>query len=441
MEATFFSKNRERFLKQMENESVLILDSNEILYGNEDEVLPFVQSNDFIYLTGISQAKSKLILYKNSNSQGGDEADKCLLFLETSTKEKEIWDGKKLSFTQAEQISGIASIRDLEEFETTCLTLVPSIKHIYLNSNENIRRSLSSGLSLRGAGGGDYHSQKIIEKIKQAFPLHSYKRANLIFRSLRSVKTEQEINQIRKAINITKKSLLKIIPLLKAGTKERDIERELAYLMSRESQQSIQNIFAFDPIVASGVNACTLHYTKNSGVLEKGNLVLLDVGVRLGFYNSDISRVFPVAFPSTAANKHSLFSARQRELYSALLQAQKKIIKLIKPGLSFKLYNEKARKIMQDSLIQVGLIKKAMDYRKYFMHGVSHSLGLGVHDLFDYNSVMQEGMVITCEPGVYIPEEKIGLRLEDDILITKSGSENLSAAIPKELDEIAELFF
>ncbi len=409
--ASYFKNNRHKLIQLLVEKSLVVLDSNQPLYGNEDEILPFKQNNDFLYLTGIFQEESKLIIFKNNEANA-----ECTLYLKTSTLEETIWQGEKVSFAKASTISGIGKVKPLSEFENDLSQYVYQSNCLYLNANEHPRSQTKN-----------YHSQAFISKIKNAFPLHRLLRLAPLLASLRVIKTQEEIEQIKKSIAITRQGIKEIMPLLKEGVSEKVIEATLAYHFVKNSDKQTHNCFAFQPIVASGANSCILHYTENQRTLKKNDLLLLDVGASYGLFNADITRIFPIG---------KTFTPRQKEIYQALLQAQKAIIALLKPNILWEDYRKGSLAIMQNTLLSLGLITKKEDYKKYFMHGVSHFLGMGVHDVGDYQGKIQIGMVVTCEPGIYLKEEGLGFRIEDDILLTEDGNVNLSESILKEIAEL-----
>ena len=416
MDKKYFTANRDRLMGMLKDESMVILGSNQLLYGNEDEVLPFKQGSDFLYLTGIEQAESKLIIFKNSYCHSEKEV---ILYLKENTPLENLWHGEKLSFSKAESISGIKNIKPLSAYEADLHHYGSKSKFLYLNANEHSRDSSAN-----------YHFKTLIKEIMNLFPLHSYLRLAPILQSLRTIKSPLEIELLKKSIAITKKGILKILPLIKAGINERDIEAELARCFIKHSTKQTHECFAFTPIIASGAKTCILHYTENNQTLAENDLLMLDVGARYRFFNADITRTFPI---------NGYFDTRQKEIYQKLLEAQKQIIALLRPNLSFKDYKNESLAIMQEALKSLKLIKTKEDYKRYFMHQVSHFLGIGVHDVGDYEGELKTGMVLTCEPGIYIKEENLGMRLEDDVLITENGSKNLSEAIPKGINEIEAL--
>ena len=416
MSEKYFTNNRENLLNAMVDEAMAVISSNQMLYGNEDEILPFKQSSDFIYLTGIEQEESKLILFKNSHSTPDKEV---ILYLKKNTSLENLWQGEKLHPAKAEAISGIKKIKNLSEFDFDLNYYGNKSKFLYLNANEHSRNASAN-----------YHFKGLIEKVKSLFPLHSYLRLAPILENLRMIKRPMEIDWLKKSIKITEQGILALLPLIKAGISEKDLEAELAYEFIKNSDKQTHSCFAFPPIIASGARACVLHYTSNNQPLKDDELVLLDVGACYSFFKADISRAFPVS---------GFFNPRQKKIYLKLLKAQKEIIALLKPGINFNAYKSKSLVIMQEMLKSLGLIKEKEDYKKYFMHQASHFLGLGVHDVGNYESEIKPGMVLTCEPGIYIEEEELGIRLEDDILITENGNQNLSQTIPKEIDEIEAL--
>lgn len=417
-----FIENRQRFMQNMQSNTIAILSSNDIMPTNADDVMGFSQNNDLFYLSGIDQENTILVLYPDAVK----EENKTLLFIKETNEHIKVWEGEKFSKEEAEEISGIATIKWVKEFEKTLQLFAFEADGFYLGHNEHIKRATAEI---------ETREDRMIVWCKKQYPLHSYDRVAKITRSLRQIKSDVEIDLIKKAIAISEKGFQKVLKTVKAGIKEYELEAELTYQIIKNGG----NRHAFKPIVASGANACALHYTDNNDILCPEDFVLMDFGVNYANYNSDTTRCFPVS---------GKFSLRQKEVYQAVLHCLKEGSKLLQIGVAHAEYEKNMIKLVEEQLIVLGLITKEdiknqdpknPAYKKYFMHGTAHHLGLDVHDVGLYSRKLEAGMVLTCEPGIYIPEEKIGCRLENDYLITEKGPVNLSESLPIEIEEIEEL--
>ncbi|PIF31258.1 aminopeptidase P [Flavobacterium sp. 9] len=419
---SLFENNRKRFIEKMQNNSLAILTSNDVMPNNADDVMGFAQNNDLFYLSGIEQDETILVLYPDAFK----EDNRAILFVKEVTEMTLIWDGDFLTKEKVSAISGIKNVKWIHEFEKTIQLFAFEADVIYLGHNEHIKR-ITSEMNTR--------QDRMIQWCKQKYPLHQYERVAKITRELRPVKSVEEIDLMKKAVSISVKGFEGLLKAVKPGVKEYELEAELAYHYIKNGG----NRHAFKPIIASGKNACALHYNTNDSVCQEGEMVLVDFGVCYANYNSDITRCVPV---------NGKFSARQKEIYESVLYCLKEGSKFLKPGVLSKDYELQMASLIEAELVKLKLITlediASQDpqnpaYKKYFMHGTAHFLGLDVHDVGLYSKPFEKGMVLTCEPGIYIREEGIGCRLENDYLLTENGNINLSEEIPIEITEIEQL--
>ncbi|MFH6958485.1 aminopeptidase P family protein [Flavobacterium aquidurense] len=419
---SLFENNRKRFIAKMQNNSLAILTSNDVMPNNADDVMGFAQNNDLFYLSGIEQDETILVLYPDAFK----EENRAILFVKEVSEQTLIWDGDFLSKEKVSAISGIKNVKWIHEFEKTIQLFAFEADTIYLGHNEHIKR-ITSEMNTR--------QDRMIQWCKQKYPLHHYERVAKITRDLRPIKSDEEVDLIRKAISISVKGFKGLLKAVKPEVKEYELEAELAYQYIKNGG----NRHAFKPIVASGKNACALHYNTNDSVCKDGEMILVDFGVCYANYNSDITRCLPV---------NGKFSARQREVYESVLYCLKEGSKFLKPGVLSKDYELQMANLIEAELVKLKLITleeiasqdpEKPAYKKYFMHGTAHYLGLDVHDVGLYSKPFEKGMVLTCEPGIYIREEAIGCRLENDYLLTENGNINLSEEIPIEIIEIEQL--
>lgn len=415
---SLFRKNRDLFKKQMDKNTIAVFNSNDVMPTNADGTMPFCQNSDLFWLTGVNQEESVLIICN------GCRDEKDLLFLKETNDHIAIWEGDKLSKKDAYNISDISNIYWLDEFQKKLKELIDNCNGIYLNKNMHSRHT--SKVETR-----DERFRKNLIKTYSKPILESAP----IMHVLRSKKSIVEIELIQKACNITENGLRRILPIIKPGIMEYEIEAELIheFLINRSSG------FAYQPIIGSGRNSCILHYIENNKKCKDGDILLMDFGAEYANYSSDLTRTVPV---------NGKFTNRQRSVYNSVLHVMKEATKMLRPGTLFKEYNNEIAKIMESELIKLKLLDshdvKNQDpknplYKRYFMHGTSHYLGLDVHDVGSFEWPMKEGMVFTCEPGIYILEEELGIRLENDILITSKGPDDLMKNIPIEAEEIEEL--
>lgn len=417
-----FIKNRENFIAQMKPNTIAILTSNDVKHNNADDVMGFTQNNDLFYLSGIDQEETILVLYPGAQKEENRE----IVFIKETNEQMKIWDGEKLTKEQATVVSGVDRIEWAQDFEMTLQYMAFEADGFYLGHNEHLKRVTKDQ---------ETQQDRMIKWCKEKYPLHEYYRAAKITRDLRPIKSEIEVGLMQKAADISVNSFIRVLKACKPSIKEYELEAELTYNLVKSGASH----HAFQPIVASGKNACALHYNTNDDICNDGEMILLDFGVCYANYNSDTTRCFPV---------NGKFSERQKEVYSAVLHCLKEGSKLLKPGILPLDYERKMAVLVEKELIKLGLLhvdevakqdpKKPL-YKKYFMHGTAHHIGLDVHDVGLYSRAIEAGMVFTCEPGIYIPEEGIGCRLENDYLITKEGNINLTAAMPIKIEEIEAL--
>lgn len=416
-----FIENRKNFANKLYPESLAVFHSNDIMPTNADGTMPFRQNSDLFYLTGIDQEDTILIICPDAR----DKKMREILFIKETNEHIAVWEGKKLSKDEAREISGIQNVQWLSEFEKMFSLLAFESENIYLNTNEHTRAVIQ--VETRDA--------RFIKYCKEKFPLHNYKRIAPIMHRLRAVKSSWEIFLMKKACQITEKGFRRILNFIKPGVWEYEIEAELIHEFIRNRSRG----FAYQPIIASGKNACVLHYNANNQQCQDGDLILLDVAAEYANYASDLTRTVPV---------NGRFTPRQREVYDAVLRVMRGARVMLVKGNNLEKYHKEVGKMMESELIGLGLLKKheveSQDpehplYKKYFMHGTSHFLGLDVHDVGSKYRIFDAGMVFTCEPGIYIPEEGIGIRLENDILITEDGNIDLMESIPIEAEEIEEI--
>ncbi|WP_452222277.1 aminopeptidase P N-terminal domain-containing protein [Lacinutrix salivirga] len=419
---TLFIRNRKNFISKMKPNTIAILASNDVKHNNADDVMGFAQNNDLFYLTGIDQEETILVLYPDAHKK----ENKAILFIKETNEHIKIWDGEKLSKEQATAISGIKRVEWIQDFEMLLQYMAFEADGFYLGHNEHLKRVTKDQ---------ETQQDRMIQWCKEKYPLHDYYRVAKITRDLRPIKSEEEVAQIQKAADISVASFKRVLKTCKPNIKEYELEAELAYNLIKSGATR----HAFKPIVASGKNACALHYNTNDEVCKDGEMVLMDFGVCYANYNSDTTRCFPV---------NGKFSKRQKEVYTSVLHCLTEGSKLLKPGILSLDYESKMASIVETELIKLGLLdadavakqdsEKPL-YKKYFMHGTAHHLGLDVHDVGLYSRPFEAGMVLTCEPGIYIPEENIGCRLENNYLITTTGNINLTEAMPIEIDAIEAL--
>ncbi len=407
----FFSKNRQKLKGHLDNDSLVLLFSNHRMPRNGDQYFPFRQNSDLFYMSGIEQENTILVI----------EKEKDYLFIDEPDSHSSLWEGEKLQTEEAENISGIENIRWTRDFDKIMEKLLRSKKKLYFNTHEKL-----------STGGMKSKDEIHLERFRKEYPFHTLLRVKPILSELRLRKEPEEIDAMQRAIDVTGKALENVLKTIRPDISEKELEAEI----TREFTLQGANGPAFEAIVASGKNATVLHYTKNSGVCRDNELLLLDFGAEYLNYAADITRTLPV---------NGRFTTRQKECYQAVLEIMKTVQKDIQPGITIKELNRKVAEQLSEKHIQLGLYKKEdlndkenPVWKKYFPHGVSHFIGLDVHDYGNKNVILDKGMVISWEPGIYIPEENIGIRIEDDIFVD-NPSVNLSNGIPKEIEDLEEL--
>tara|TARA_B100000214_G_scaffold336235_1_gene280041 strand:- start:2624 stop:3913 length:1290 start_codon:yes stop_codon:yes gene_type:complete len=421
IDSSLFIRNRRNIIKHLEDESIAVVNSNDVMPTNADGTMPFIQNSDLFWLSGIDQEESILLLYPGHKEKRMRE----ILFLKETDEHIAVWEGSKLTKEQAFKNSGIKTVFWLSDFDKILKSILSQVTCIYLNKN----------IHSRAAKTVQTRDDRFRLFIKRDYAGKKIKELAPILHSLRSIKSKAEIELIQKACNITESGFRRILPKIKPGIMEYEIEAELIheFISCRSSR------FAYQPIIGSGRDSCVLHYIDNNKACKKGDILLMDFGAEYANYASDMTRTVPVS---------GVFSKRQKNVYNAVLSVMKEAIKMLRPGTLIGDYNKEVGKIMESELCGLKLldkhdIKKQNPkqplYKKYFMHGTSHFLGLDVHDVGDFNSPIKEGMVFTCEPGIYILEEELGVRLENDILITKNDPVDLMKNIPIEIEEIETL--
>src|ERR1035437_1625530 len=416
-----FTDNRNRFTKELKSGSLAAFNSNDIMPTSADGSMLFIQQTDIFWLSGIDQEESILLIFPDSKLAEHKE----ILFLKETSAEIAIWEGEKLTKQRATEISGIKTVYWLSQFKTIFRSLICECGHVYLNTNEH----------LRAVPEVETRDSRFIKWCKESYPLHEYVRVQPIMHKLRAIKSKEEVELMQTACDITEKGFRRLLGFVKPGVWEYEIEAELIHEFVRNRSRG----FAYGPIIASGFNACVLHYVDNNKQCKNGDVILLDVAAEYANYASDLSRSLPVS---------GKFTKRQKNVYNAVLRVMKGATSLLKPGNNITDYHEAVGKMMEEEMIKLRLLRlsavKKQDpknplYKKYFMHGTSHFLGLDVHDYGNRYRKFEAGMVFTCEPGIYIREENLGIRLENDILLTKNGNIDLMKNIPIEADEIEEL--
>jgi len=416
-----FIDNRKRFVKKLKPGSLAVFNSNDIMPTSADGAMAFVQNTDIFYLSGIDQEESILVLFPDAKNPAHRE----ILFLKETNDHIAVWEGHKYTKKEATQTSGVTTVYWMSQFFMVFNAMMGECEHVCLNSNEHSRAFIE--VQTRDA--------RFVKWCQERYPLHSYYRAAPIMHDLRAIKSKQEIELMQQACNITEQGFRRLLKFVKPGVMEYQLEAELVHeFISNRSRG-----FAYGPIIASGGNACVLHYTDNNKQCKAGDVILLDVAAEYANYTSDLTRCLPIS---------GKFSKRQKDVYNAVLRVMKAATKLLDVGNTLEKLNKEVGWIMQEELIKLGLLKaadvkkqnpEAPLFKKYFMHGTSHFLGLDVHDVGSHTRPFEEGMVFTCEPGIYIPEESLGIRLENDVLVTKKGPVDLMKNIPIEADEIEEL--
>lgn len=422
IDSKLFIKNRKNFAAQMQAKSLAVFNSNDLYPIGADSTMPFEQSRDIFYLSGVDQEESILVLFPDCPNEKHRE----ILFLSETNDHIAVWEGEKLTKDAAFETSGIKTVYWLKEMEKIMFEIMTQAETVYINTNEHYRANIET----------ETREDRFTKWLKNKYPAHRVAKSNPILQRLRSVKDPIEIALMQQACDITDKGFRRVLGFVKPGVWEFEIEAEFMHEFLRNRSKK----FAYTPIVASGNNANVLHYIENNQQCKAGDLILLDVGAEYANYSSDMSRTIPVS---------GKFTDRQKQVYNAVNRVKNDATKLLVPGTLWAEYHVEVGKLMTKELLDLGLLDKAdvknenpdwPAYKKYFMHGTSHHIGLDTHDYGILTEPMQEDMVFTVEPGIYIPEEGFGIRLEDDLVIQKSGEPfNLMRNIPIEVEEIEDL--
>ena len=422
IDKALYIANRQKFTAQIAAGSLAIFNSNDIYPVSADSTLPFAQHRDILYLSGVDQEESILVLFPNASNPAHRE----VLFLKETSELIAIWEGEKLTKQTAFETSGIQTVYWLQQFPTIFKQMMAEASGIYLNTNEHLRANTEV----------ETREDRFIKQVKQDYPAHQVHKSAPIMHKIRSIKSPLELDLMQTACNITEAGVRRLLSFIKPSVWEYEIEAELAHEFLRKRSKG----FAYTPIIASGKNACVLHYIENNQQCLDGDVILLDVGAEYANYSSDLTRCIPV---------NGRFTARQKAVYNAVLHVKNEATKLLVPGTIMAEYHKKVGSLMEEQLVNLGLISmediKNQDpawpaYKKYFMHGTSHFLGLDTHDVGLWHEPIAANMVFTVEPGIYIPAEGLGIRLEDDVVVQASGAPfNLMGNIPIETDEIEAL--
>ncbi len=422
IDPTLFVQNRSRLRELLKPNSLVIVQSNDILPTNADGSLPLHQNRDLFYLSGIDQEETILLLFPDASS----DAEKEILFVRETNEEIAVWEGAKLDKKQASEVSDIKRVEWTQSFERLLMTLAPQAEHIYLATNEHLRAMKIV----------ETRNDRFIKDCQTRFPLHRYERLAPLMNELRVVKDDIEVDILQKACRITEAGFRRVLGFVKPGVGEWEIEAEYLHEFVRRRSRG----FAYSPIIGSGKNACVLHYLDNDQICQDGDLLLMDVAAEYANWNADMTRTIPV---------NGRFTQRQRAVYDAVLRVMRQANLLLRPGILPVDYQHQVRQLMEKELVDLGLLDaaeaKAQDRERlplvsqYFMHGTSHHLGLDVHDVAPAQVPVREGMVFTIEPGIYIPEENLGIRLENDVVIGRENNIDLMASIPLEPEEIEDL--
>jgi Xaa-Pro aminopeptidase len=421
IDPSLFVANRRRLAERLKPGSLAVLNSNDVMPTSADGTHPFIQQTDLFYLSGIDQEESTLVLFPDAR----EEKHREVLFLRETNEQIALWEGRKYSREEATGVSGIRTVYWNQEFEAVFRGLAIQAEGITLNTNEHARAAVQ--VETRDARFGRW--------CREAYPLHRYERLAPILHHLRAVKSPLEVDLIRQAAALTGRAFRRLLRFIRPGVWEFEIEAEIQHEFLRNRSRGP----AFQTIVASGPDSCTLHYVRNDKPCREGDLVLLDFGAEYAHYAADLTRTVPV---------NGRFTERQRAVYEAVLRVQKAAIDLLRPGNTLEAYNAEVGRITESELIGLGVLdadrvrEQPADrplYKTYFPHGTSHHLGLDVHDYGDRFRPFEPGMVFTCEPGIYLRAEGIGVRIENDILVTADGPEDLMADIPREVEEIESI--
>ncbi|HMG90307.1 MAG TPA: Xaa-Pro aminopeptidase [Chryseolinea sp.] len=418
-----FITNRKRLLKNLKSNPVVVVNSNDVMPSNSDGTMRFRQNSDLFYLTGVDQEETILLLCPDFP----DKKFREVLFLRETNERIATWEGHKLTKEEAREATGIETILWTTEFNTLFKTamVMGDVEHVYLNTNDHYRADVMV----------ETREMRFVKSCMANFPLHKYERLAPIMHDLRSVKSKIEIDLLQRACDITESAFRRVLKFVKPGVMEYEIEAEFAH----EFLKSCSRGFAYEPIIASGADSCVLHYIANEKQCKDSDILLLDVGAEYANYNADLTRTIPV---------NGKFSKRQKDVYNAVLRVKRQATKLLKPGERYYDYHKEIQKIVESELIGLKLFDKKdvknQDkskplFQKYFMHGTGHQLGLDVHDVGNMYHKMKVGQVWTVEPGIYIREEGLGIRIENNVMIEKNGVYDLMKNIPEEVEELEEI--
>ncbi|RYC52466.1 aminopeptidase P family protein [Flagellimonas olearia] len=422
IDRNLFIKNRKKFMAQMKPKSIAVFNSNDIYPIGADSTMPFEQARDIFYLSGADQEETILVLFPDAM----DNKHREILFVRETNEHIAVWEGAKLTKEQATAVSGIETVYWLTDFDKVFFDLMTEADTIYFNTNEHYRQAVET----------QTREDRFILKCKQDFPAHQWAKSNTILQQIRGVKEPEEIALMQTACDITEKGFRRILGFVKPGVWEYEMEAEFLHEFIRNRSKG----FAYTPIIASGANANVLHYVENNQQVKDGDMILMDLAAEYANYSSDLTRTIPA---------NGRFTDRQKAVYSAVLRVKDQATKMLVPGTLWAEYHKEVGKIMTSELLGLGLLDKAdvqnedpkwPAYKKYFMHGTSHHIGLDTHDYGALKTPMKANMVFTVEPGIYIPKEGMGIRLEDDVVIQEKGEPfNLMRNIPIEIEEIEEL--
>ena len=422
LSSSLFKRNRKKFMNKMQPKSLAVFNSNDIYPIGADSTMPFQQDRNIYYLSGVDQEESILLLFPDA----ADAKNKEVLFLRETNEHIAVWEGEKLDKKKALETTGIETVYWLKDFEKVFHELMSQADTIYINTNEHYRAAHET----------ETREDRFNKWLKKNYPAHQVAKSNPILQHLRSIKEPEELETMQHACGITEKGFKRILNFVKPGVMEFEIEAEFMHEFLRNRSRG----FAYTPIVASGKNATVLHYIENKGQCKDGELILLDVGCEYANYASDMSRVVPVS---------GRFTDRQKEIYKTVKRVKDKATKLLVPGAYWKSYHKEVGKLMTDELLNLGLLDKAdvkkenpdwPAYKKYFMHGTSHHIGLDTHDYGLLHEPIQANQVFTVEPAIYLPDEGFGIRLEDDVVVQEKGEpKNLMKDIPIDIEEIEDL--
>ncbi len=422
IDKSLFVENRKRLADRMLPKSLAVFNSNDIITTGADSIMPFYQHRDIFYMSGVDQEESILILFPDCTEQSHRE----ILFLRETNDHIAVWEGEKLDKKAAFEMSGIAAVYWLRDFDKIFVTLMAEAENVYLNTNEHLRANTI----------GETRDDRFRKKCMEEYPLHNYKRLSPMMHYLRSIKNPIELSLMQKACDITEKGFRRLLKFVKPDVMEYEIEAELLHEFVKNRSKG----FAYTPIIGSGKNTCVLHYIENNQKCKEGDLLLLDTAAEYANYASDLTRTIPV---------NGKFTDRQKAVYNAVLYVKKEAQKLLVPGTMMKEYHVEVGKLMEIELLKLKLIDrtdiKNQDtqwpaYKKYFMHGTSHYIGLDTHDVGLWNIPIEANMVFTVEPGIYIPSEGLGIRLEDNVVIQEKGEPfNLMRRIPILIEEIEQI--